>query len=521
MKSMTGCAETGKTIYQVFFISFFGLLVCAVLLIATTPARAEPVYGGTVRLGTECDLGRFEILRTGGLQLIDTAAANLLVHERLFGMDENGNLIPELALSAESSEDGKTWTIKLREGVRFHDGTPFNADAVTHHWNRMLDPENKYRGHVHIKPIQSVEKVDETTVRFHLAHAWIPFLAVLTDSRHLAAFIPSPVSADNETQNRQPVGTGPFKFLKWEGSDRLVLEKNTGYWQEGKPYLDQIVFIPMPDHQTRFASLQTGQLEISSLDLGDIIEQAKKIDSLQVLPVDGNGAEIFIFNAAKPPLDDIRVRQALAHACNQMLQIKVGYQGSLPEAEHPFGAGFGCGDVGYREYDLEKAKKLIADVPKPIKLECLHTNTARGRVIGELTQRLFKEIGVELTPVPLAVAPHMQKVISGDYQMSTWRIPPRKDMGSALLAFFHSKSRSNFDHYSNPEVDRLVVEQLTCTDADERKRMFCQVARIINEDVPILYRGGRRHHLIFNKHLKNVSATAEGLIQLRDAWLEE
>ncbi len=482
---------------------------------------ADPRHGGVLEFGMENEFSGFDAIKTKGGIAINTAIANNAIHEQLFRFGDKGEIVPVLGLSATSSEDGKAWTIKLRQGVSFHDGTPFNADAVVHHWKRLMDPENRFRGRMAFKPLQSVEKVDEYTVRFQLNHPWLLFERILCDNRTFVGTIPSPKAVDDGVQNRAPVGTGPFMFKEWTSGDRFVVVRNPNYWQKGKPYLDEIIFRPMPDSQTRFASLQAGGLGLIWMDRGNIIEKARKDKSLKVLETGGSGAEIMVLNTSRPPLDDIRVRRALAHANNQAMHVKMVYQNCIPVIHDPFGVDSECGDDGYLEHDLEKAKKLIREYGKPVELEILHSNSKRGRAIGELMQQLYKKIGVKVTPVGLKFGPVIKRVISGSYQMSTWRMPAVFDHGAYFYSAFNSKSRSNWTHYANPRMDELVNAQATEPDTGKRKEILCEIAKILNEDVPILYRGGKRFYVLARDDVKGAKDFRNGILRLADVWMEE
>jgi 4-phytase/acid phosphatase/peptide/nickel transport system substrate-binding protein len=209
-------------------------------------------------------------------------------------------------------------------------------------------------------------------------------------------------------------------FKEWQSADHFVVVKNPRYWQKGKPNVEEIVFRFMPDHQTRFAALKAGDVDMIWMDRGQIIRKAMEDPELAVHHAEDNGAEILILNTSKPPLDDVRVRQALAHARNQQQYVKLSYQDCIPSVTHPFGKEIDC---GYREYNLEKAKQLLADYGKPVAFECLHSDTPRGKEAGVILQQFAKSVGMEVTPVGLAFGPVVKKVISGDYQASTWRIP--------------------------------------------------------------------------------------------------
>ena len=175
----------------------FWILIFTILLL--NPAWAQKAgHGGTLRIVTELDAGGFDALKArsaGGL----ARGVGCLVMEKLFERGEDDSLVPVLGLSAEESDNGRTWTVKLRQGVSFHDGTPFNADAVVHHWSRLLNPENRFRSRLLMRPIKSVEKTGEFEVRFHLEHAWMPFLGFLTTSQGWTALVPSPKAVEQDT----------------------------------------------------------------------------------------------------------------------------------------------------------------------------------------------------------------------------------------------------------------------------------------------------------------------------------
>ena len=481
---------------------------------------AGPKTGGVLTFGAENEFAGFELLKAGNRLAINGATAANTIMEPLFRISNGGDLIPVLGLSAVSSDEGKAWTIKLRKGVKFHDDTDFNADAVVHHWKRILNPKNKFRGRSGVSPILSVDKVDTYTIKFNLKHAWLPFLKTISSTRTLMNLIPSPKAVAAGNQNREPVGTGPFVFKEWQSGEKFVVVRNAAYWQKNKPLLDKIIFKPMIDPQTRFASLETGQVEIAWMDRGNILKKAQKNPSLRLYQNEDNGAEIFIINTSKPPLDNVNVRRALAHANNIDMQVQMVYKNSIPAVHHPLGNDSICRDDGYLGYSPEKAKELIENYGQPVEVEILHSSSKRGRDIGELTQQLLKSVGVKSKPVGLKFGPVIKKVITGNYQVSTWRIPSRPDQGPALFRMFHSKSSANFSRYKNSEMDKLLGAQRMETDPEKRAQLLCQIVNLVNQDVPILYRGGMRHSMIANQNVKGITQIEHGIVRLADAWIE-
>ena len=501
-------------------VAFSTVFLVSFAILVGPAAASGPKRGGTLTFGTESEFAGFEVIKFSSRLAINGSIAANTIMEPLFRLDEDDNLIPVLGLSARETEEGKLWVVKLRKGVKFHDGTNFNADAVVAHWGRMLDPANKYRGRSALGALVAVEKIDAYTVGFRLKHPWLPFRHTLASTRTLANLIPSPRAVDQGTQARAPVGTGPFVFKQWKSGDRFTVGRNRFYWQKGRPYLDEIVFKPLVDPQTRYASLQSGQVDMIWMDRGNLINKAGRNPDLVVHRSEDNGAEIFVINTARPPLDDINVRRALAHAYSQTLQVKMVYQDSIPVVHHPFGADFQCPDDGYLSHDPARAKKLAGKHGQPVSLEVLHSSSKRGRDIGEITQRLLKDAGMQASPVGMEFGPVIKKVISGNYQVSTWRISSRPDQGPSLFRALHSASRGNFSRYKNPEMDKLLVAQRMETDAAKRQEILCRIARRINEDIPLLYRGGMANHVITSMRVKGLTDMKYGIVRLNEVWIQ-
>ena len=501
-------------------IGISAMLALALMGVPKGTLAESPKYGGSLGVGVESDFAGFDAIKAGSLSMSSATAANV-VEERLFNMDNDGNIIPVLGLSAMPSSDRKTWTIKLRKGVTFHDGTPFNADAVIHHWKRILSPESRYRTRRLIRPIRSVDKVDDFTVRFNLNHPWPPLLGTISSIGSMSAYIPSPKAVDEDTQNWAPTGTGPFIFKEWESGDRFVVERNPNYWQKGKPYLDKIVFRPLPDPYTSMASLKSGQVHVMWTDRGNLIKKAMNDNSILTYQSEDTGAMVLLLNCSRPPLDDVRVRRALAHAWNQKLFVKMSAKNTIPVVQDPFGNTLKCDDVSYRHYDIKKAKALLAEYGKPVEVRVDHTTTPRGREIAEIAQQFFKKVGVTVKPVPTDYLTIRMKIIEKTYQIAGWYMRPGRDLGPLFFAIFFSESPVNLSCYNNPEMDRLLLTQRTATDPEKRKALLCSIARLLNEDAPIIYCGGRHNYVFARPEVKGIMSTQGGIPRLSWAWLDK
>lgn len=497
----------------------FGAAIALVLFACAGAAYADPKRGGILKVADEIDAMGFDATKAKTLAGTGGLAANLVM-ERLFETAEDGRLIPVLGLSAARSADKKTWVIELRKGVAFHDGTPFNADAVIHHWQRILNPENHFSGRILLGPITSVEKTGDYEVAFHLAHPWPSFTEVLTSQRGMAALIPSPKAVAGDIQDRCPVGTGPFVFDQWKSGDRIIVKRNPNYWQEGKPFLDGIVLRAIPDHETRFAAVVSGQVDLVITDRPSHVKSLQLDPKFSSILSEPDGAWILAMNTSKPPLNDVRVRRAIALAWDQEKFVKVCYKDTMKVAQTWYGSTLNCDETGYLHPDLEKAKALIAEYGKPVSVTYSHSPTIRGRETGELLQQLLKPIGVKVILAPNDWAAIVKQMLSKEYDIATWAISGSDENGPYSMAAFQSQSPWNITRYSNKDVDKLLAEQSMSTEPEERKAVFCQIARQVNEDAPFLYLCAPIHYAFAHKEIKNLPKWRYGFLHLGDIWIE-
>ena len=493
-------------------------LFTMVYMVPIPNAWSGPQYGGTLNLGIEYRINGFDPIQTR-IFSVSAQTAGHLIMDRLFDFDEKGDIIPMLGLSMTPSEDGKTWTIDLRRGVKFHDGTPFNADAVVHHWQRILNPKNRYSGRVGLRPLTSVEKVDEFTVRFHLKHPWKPFASRLATRKATDSWIPSPKAVDAGTQNRAPIGTGPFIFKFWQSDDRLEMVKNPNYWQSGKPYLDKVVIRVIPDADSRYAALVSGQVELLYTDRPSHIKKLMADSHFKSVTGKGTGAGTLILNTRKPPLNDAKVRRALAHAWDQKRYIKIVFQDVVPFASHWFGDSVMCGDVAYRYPDTEKAKAVIKEYGQPVEIEYIYSATQRGRETAQVLQQFLKPIGVTVKPVPLGWGAIYKRVFGRNYDIASWGLPAMEDMGTVSLLSLHSKGPFNLYSYANETVDKLLIKQNLSMDQEDRQNALCEVARYVNNDVPMIFLCGRKYYLFAAQIIKGLPDPNQEAIRLSDVWI--
>ena len=493
------------------------------LLLLTAPAHAQK-QGGSITLGVELDIPGFDPLK---VNVFDTAAqmAAALIFDTLTARDNDGNPVPKLALSWTNSDDYKTWTFKLRPGVTFHDGTPFNAQAVAWKYARHKDPKNKCGCAFLIQSIDSVEATDDLTVVFHMKEpsAELPNLLSFPGANNVI-YSPTAVAKLGDDYNRHPVGTGPFILKSWAIGDRMVLERNPNYWNKGHPYLDRVELRPLPDQQARFASLLSGASDLIWDDEydSDNILQAKKDPSLSVHTYTGSGAQPYAFNTKVAPLDDVRVRQALVMAIDRPKMSEVLTGGLSKPASNPYGDGswVKCDDDGALPFDPKKATQLIKDYGKPAQFKLTVTATPRGRTIGQVLQQFWKKVGADAEIEQVEQTAVAARGFKRQYDITPWRIPDSPDPEPGIYALFHSGSAFALSQYSDPKLDALLEHARSTADRAARTKDYCAISRIINQQAIFFFTFQNTYYALAKAKLKGIPKLFSGLIDVSNAWLE-
>jgi peptide/nickel transport system substrate-binding protein len=499
-------------------IALAGLFAAGLAL----PAGAQ-VRGGSATLGVEQDIAGFDPLVVGVFDTGQEATA-VLIFETLTRLSDDGKPGPGLALSWEHSTDFKTWTYKLRPGVTFQDGSPFNAQAVAFNYQRMTDPNNHCRCLFYISFIDHVDAVDDLTLVFHLKYPQ-PNLPALQAPATVNNVIQSPkaIAELKEGYNRHPVGTGPFQVKSWQSGDRIVLERNADYWDKARPYLDQVTIRPLPDNTARFASVQSGEADIIWTDRAEDIIKAKKMPGLTVHEYAGSGAQVYAFNTKVPPFDDVRVRQAVRLALDLKAYAEAEWNGLWQPAKDPYGPGsfVQCKDAGALPYDPAKAKALIKEYGKPVAFKMVVTATPRGREIGQIFQEFWRDVGADATIDQIDQTALVTKAFRRDFQLTPWRIIDLADPDPQMYANFHTGSPVNLANYSNPEVDRLLDDARASADQEKRVDDYCHIAQILNQEVPWFWTVDNHYFSIAKPQLKGIPKQFSDIIDLSGAWWDK
>lgn len=498
-------------------------LAASAAMLAGGPAVAQK-KGGTLTVGLELDIPGFDPLKVGVYDTSQNIAAALLL-ETLVKLDNSGKAVPGLAVSWSHSDDFKTWTYKLRPDVKFHDGTPFNAAAVKWNFDRQKDPKNACRCAFYIANYLAVEAPDDLTVVYKLKDPAVNMPVLLTrPDQNSTIHSPTAVQTKGDDYNRNPVGTGPFLLKSWTAGDRMVVERNPSYWDKAKPNLDRVVLRPLPDSQSRFASLKSGETDLVWVDEfeADNIQRAKTDSSLQVLSYAGSGAAVAAFNTKAEPLDDLRVRQALVMALDRKKMSQALTNGLARPASNPYGDGswVKCKDDGALPEDPKKAAALIKEYGKPVKFKMLFTATPRGRANGQVLQQLWKNVGAEMEIEQVDQATIPARAFQRKFDITPWRIVDFPDPDVQMFANFYSKSPLNLANYTNADLDAALERARVTPDEAKRVEDYCAVSRLINQNATWFWTFQNTYYAVAKAKVKGMPKLYGGVIDVSTAWLD-
>jgi ABC-type transport system substrate-binding protein len=455
------------------------------------PGNLDPVYGGTLRFALGRDSVAFDPHIYYGAS---SASIQGNIYDGLIGYAPDGTLRPELAKSWENPDDN-TWIFHLHSGVKFHDGSDFNAEDVIYSLERIMDPETAAtRGGLLRAQIVSMEALDELTVKITLAGPNATFLSVLAAAD--CYMVDKEWGESGHNFKSEANGTGPFMLAEYEPGVQYVLVRNPNYWKEGLPYLDKLVLVPIQDDNTRINSLKNGDI-----DMAEVVPWQDTI-SLKKPPYKiYSGYETFNFvriNTSRAPLDNPKVRQALNYIIDREEICQVAFGG---EAK-PISAGLILEDhwafsdelKGYWKKDHELAKKLLAEAgysdPSQLKLTLESSNLPIHLDNAQLIQNQLSNFGIDVTLKVLEVPTLLEKRTSGDYGllMDGTSLPwPDPD---AYAQFFHSTEGTIFAKavgFCNEELDRLLELGRTVLNQEERKDIYYQAEQVLLEEAPWIF----------------------------------
>jgi ABC-type transport system substrate-binding protein len=487
-----------------------------------TSGATEPKRGGTLTIGIESQAVGFDPVVTKTTTYA-TAMVGGMIFGTPYGLDATDHEYPSSALSVSPSSDGTVWTLTLRPDMHFSDGSPVDADAVAKHWTRVLDPERSKAYIDYVSPFKEVVATGPLTVEFRMKLPFPPFATSNSFNGFLNWVMPAKYEANNEQDmNRKPIGAGPYMLQEWNQDGGMVLVRNPHYWNPDAQHLDKIVVKFVPDENSRYAALKNGDIDLAFGPMRQV-QDARNSPALQVIKQQATGAFTLQFNTAAPPLNDVRVRQALAYATDRAAYRKVilSDEGEMATSLWGPGSPWHC-EAAYPEYDPDKALGLLKDYGKPVRLTLQVPAFPIGVLIGELYQSFWKKVGVETEIVQVQIGPaYIGPVFEGKYQGVLWDSPDLPDPDYQVYAVLHSGAGANVGRANDPVLDEALDRGRVSMDPAARKSAYCDVARELNKFVPFLLRDQHIYYAMANAKLRGVTHLRFGRFWPAEAWWEK
>ena len=452
---------------------------------------SDPVAGGTLVFGLAAD--------TDGWRVTDGRWANsaYIVGNALFdplaAYDADFEAQPYLAESFTPNADFTSWTIGLRSGVTFHDGTPVNAEAVA---RNLQAHQTSLLTSTAVSFIETVTATDDLTVQVDMEKPWSTFPDALTSQ---VGYVMAPAMIDNADGGRNPVGSGPFVFQQWTPGRNLDATKNESYWRDGLPYLDAVKFQVLTDIQTRGRSMEAG--EVNAIETGDAAQIVKFAElasqgQFQMYTDDNSEvSETFIgLNTSKPPFDDPIARQALAYSLDRQAISDQAYLSLFPPAVGPYKpeSEFFV-DAGVPEFNPDKARELVAqyeaNTGQPLAFSANILPVPEIRQIAEVLQQQAADVGIEVTLEAMDQATLLLRALTGDYQATGFILFGSKqlDREYVFIADYPAGNPLNFTRNANPAIVEALDAARATQDPAQRAEAFAEVQRQLAQDGNFLF----------------------------------
>jgi len=460
--------------------------------------EAEPTYGGELVYGMEAANTDGWCLPEAQLAISGIQVARA-IYDTLTVPNADGEYVPFLAESVEPNEDFTRWTITLRDGVTFHDGTALDATVVK---NNLDAYRGAYPGRSPLlflfvfANIAAVDVVDDLTLTVTTATPWPALPAYLYLSGRVGIMAQAQLD-DPATCDRNLIGTGPFVFDEWEVADFLSATRNEDYWQVDAsgnqlPYLDRVEFRTFTDATARSNALLSGELNgLHTNTAGEIATLAGDAEAGTVaLAQSPARAEVtyLLFNAAKAPFDNRLAREAVALAVDREQMRETVYQGVMDLASGPFAPGVAgyLEDAGLPDHDPDRAEELVAqyeqETGEPLAFTMTIVNFPDAQLVAQFVQEQLAEVGIEMSIVVVEQAAEISTALGDEWQALNWRNHPGDDPDTQYV-WWYGGAPTNFNKFDDPEINRLLDEGRVATDPAERRATYEELNRYFAEQL--------------------------------------
>jgi len=448
----------------------------------------ETKAGGTLKFGMIEDAISLDPIIPSDNESIWT---QLLIFDQLVRTGVNGTEVePGLAGKWSVSENGLEYTFNLRD-AKFSNGQPVTAEDVVYSLNRAAGENSRWASF--FKPIKNVVAVDAKTVKLILKEQFTPILSTL--GLFSASIVPkSVVEAGEKNFANNPIGSGPFKLEKWGKGEKIVLVKNSYYWQPGKPHIDGVEFYIEPEDNTRMLKLQNGELDIAANVPFNMIKTFEKNKDIDIQVTNVLRSDFILMNTTKKPFNDIKVRHALNLAIDkeQIIQTILFGMGKIAKSSLPIMKYYNHDIVPY-ESNLEKAKKLLTEAGYPDGFSATLLVISGQPVANQtavVVQDAYRKLGIDLKISVLEGGTHWETTKSGNYDMAlsyctSDTIDPDQIVGFTMLT--PGRADSYHTRYSDPKINELFEKGRKVLDSPEREAIYKEIQSLHYQDAPFVF----------------------------------
>lgn len=452
---------------------------------AVLAACSLPALAVTLNISLDADPGKLDPTQSS---MLNERIVYQSLFDKLLDLDGEGKIVPMLAERWTVSDDQKTYTLYLRKGVKFQDGTPFDAKAVE--FNLLRGQEKTSLRRNELKYVSKITVVDDHTIKLELSTPFAPFLSILTDRAGMMSS-PAAVKKYGEDYVNHPVGTGPFLYEGRLKGATLTLKKNPDYWRAGLPKVDEVVYKIMPDVNVAFNNLRSGQVDISNRFPYKEITNVPANANYTVLNKPSLGFRGFYMNTTKPPFDKKEVREAVDILIDRNAIAKVVYNNAVAPGHSPFSkAQFANGpsDVPPK-VDVARAKALLKAAGKEggFSFKLTLPTTADELQAGQMIQGMLRPAGITVTLEKTEIASQVEAGKTGTFEGLFLGWSGRPDPDQNIFDFVNSGGSMNYSHIAAKEVDDLLQQARVEGDQAKRKVLYDQAMAILVKEVPYIY----------------------------------
>jgi peptide/nickel transport system substrate-binding protein len=441
--------------------------------------------------------------------------------DKLFDIDEKLNIVPQLGLSHETSADGKAVTIKLRPGVKFQDGEPFDAEAAKFSIERHMTFPASFRK-PELASVDHVEVVDPLTVKLVLKAPFAPLISQLADRAGMMVS-PKAAKAEGDKFGLHPVCAGPYKFVERVPQDRIVFEKFQDYWNKDNVFIDRVVFLPIVDATVRLADLKSGGLDLIERVLATDIKDARADSRLKLSTAIELGYQGMTLNVgkdkAKGPLSQsAKVRQALDLSIDREALNQVVFNGEFMPGNQSINPDHPYYQKAYpiRPRDVAKAKALLkeAGVTPPVSVDFMVPKGAETEAVAQVIQSMASETGFDMKIRVTEFATSLKQAEAGEYQAYMLAWSGRIDPDGNSYIFLHKDAPQNYSAWANEEADKALDDGRLVTDQAQRKAIYEKLTKAVTDEEPILYLYHRRIVIAHTTKLEGYKQMPDGLVRV-------